>query len=58
VTARALGLTALNAPIRADNRPGLACHARMGFRDHAHAPDFRLKDGTRVGRVSKRFDLV
>lgn len=56
--ARALGLTALNATIRADNRPGLAYYAKMGFRDYAHDPGFRLKDGRQVGKISRRFDLV
>lgn len=45
------------ASIRADNLPGLAYYARIGFRDVAHEPDFTLKDGRKVGRVHRRFDL-
>lgn len=55
--ARAAGLRVLNATIRADNRPGLGYYARRGFVDYAEDPDFRLKSGARVGRVSRRFDL-
>lgn len=55
--AEAAGRTAINATIRADNTPGLRYYARMGFTDYAADPDYRLQDGTRVGRVSKRFDL-
>ncbi|MEZ5798216.1 MAG: GNAT family N-acetyltransferase [Paracoccaceae bacterium] len=56
--ARDLGLIALNATIRADNRPGLAYYARIGFVDHARDADWALDDGRRVGRVSRRFDLA
>jgi len=55
--ARAAGLAAINATIRADNVPGLAYYARQGFRDYAADPDYCLRDGTRVGRVHRRFDL-
>lgn len=55
--ARAAGLRVLNATIRADNVPGLGYYARRGFVDYAQDPDFRLKSGVRVGRVSRRFDL-
>jgi L-amino acid N-acyltransferase YncA len=44
--------------IRADNGPGLAYYARIGFRDIGGDPDFALKDGTVVGRIHRRFDLV
>jgi L-amino acid N-acyltransferase YncA len=43
--------------IRADNAPGLAYYARIGFRDIGRDPDFALKDGRKVGRVIRRFDL-
>lgn len=56
--ARAAGITTINATIRADNAPGLGYYARCGFSDYAHDPDFALNDGTRVGRISRRFDLV
>jgi L-amino acid N-acyltransferase YncA len=55
--ARALGLGTINATIRADNAPGLAYYARIGFADYAHDPDWTLEDGTVTGRVSRRFDL-
>ncbi len=55
---RATGQRAIIASIRADNLPGLAYYARIGFVDFAHEPEFALKDGTVVGRVSRRFDLV
>lgn len=56
--ARAAGIATINATIRADNKSGLGYYARAGFKDYAHDPDFSLKDGTRVGRVSRRFDLA
>lgn len=56
-SARALGVTAINATIRADNAPGLAYYSRIGFADYAHDPDWALQDGTVTGRISRRFDL-
>jgi L-amino acid N-acyltransferase YncA len=55
--ARAAGLTVLNATIRADNAPGLGYYARRGFVVYATDPDYALKSGQVVGRVSRRFDL-
>ncbi|MCV6584306.1 MAG: GNAT family N-acetyltransferase [Marinibacterium sp.] len=55
--ARAQGLGAINATIRADNAPGLGYYSKMGFVDHAVARAVPLKDGTPVDRLSKRFDL-
>lgn len=55
--ARGAGVKVLNATIRADNAPGLGYYARRGFVDYAEDPDFRLKSGARVGRISRRFDL-
>ena len=52
------GLTVIHASIRADNAPGLAYYAKMGFADYATDPDFALSDGTVVGRVERRFDLA
>lgn len=54
---RRAGLTAINATIRADNVPGLAYYARLGFTDYAHDTGWALDDGRIVGRVSRRFDL-
>jgi L-amino acid N-acyltransferase YncA len=56
--ALARGDVAINATIRADNVLGLGYYDKCGFRDYATDPDYRLRDGTRVGRISKRFDLV
>ncbi len=56
--AMARGDRTINATIRADNALGLAFYARCGFVDYAADPDYRLGDGTVVGRISKRFDLV
>ena len=58
-TARAcaLGLSAINATIRADNVGGLAFYSRMGFVDHEVVPAVPLKDGTPVDRIRKRFAL-
>ena len=55
--ARKLGLTAINATIRADNVGGLAFYGKQGFADHSVTPAVRLKDGRPVDRVSKRFQL-
>jgi L-amino acid N-acyltransferase YncA len=45
------------AHIRADNAPGLAYYARIGFRDIGLNPEFTLKNGRKVGQVHRRFDL-
>jgi GNAT superfamily N-acetyltransferase len=55
--AKARGDLVINATIRADNRLGLTYYARCGFVDYATDPDYRLANGTRVGRIHKRFDL-
>jgi L-amino acid N-acyltransferase YncA len=54
---RQAGVTYIIAHIRADNVPGLAYYARIGFRDIGTDPDFALSDGRRVGRVFRRYDL-
>jgi ribosomal protein S18 acetylase RimI-like enzyme len=56
--ARAHGLTAINATIRADNVGGLAFYAKQGFVDHDVTRAVPLSDGTPVDRVHKRFALV
>jgi L-amino acid N-acyltransferase YncA len=55
--ARAAGLVALNATIRADNAGGLAFYARMGFCRYAVSPAEPLRDGTPVDRLHHRLDL-
>ena len=54
---RKAGTKSIHASIRADNTPGLANYARLGFVDYALEPDWALADGRKVGRVSRRFDL-
>ena len=51
------GIGYILACIRADNAPGLAYYARIGFRDIGQDPDYALSDGRKVGRVHRRFDL-
>lgn len=55
--AQAAGLSEIIAAIRADNVPGLAFYARVGFQDIGHDPGFALEDGRVVGRVFRRFAL-
>lgn len=55
--AKALGLSHLNANIRADNEGGLAYYARMGFQDYTVARAVPLLDGTPVDRIFKSLDL-
>ena len=54
---RKQGVTHIAAWIRADNVPGLAYYARIGFHDTGGDPDFALSDGRKVGRIYRRFDL-
>lgn len=56
--ATSLGYTVINATIRADNVPGLAYYAKMGFRDYKVDRGVPLTDGRLVDKISKRFDLV
>ncbi len=56
--AKAKGYTAINATIRNDNALGLAYYTGIGFTDYAFDPDYALTNGSRVGRISKRFDLI
>ena len=53
--ARAHGLTAINATIRADNVGGLAFYAKQGFVDHSVTAAVPLSDGALVDRIHKRF---
>ena len=55
--ARALGLRAIDATIRADNAGGLAFYDRLGFVDHGVVPGVPLKDGTPIDRRTKRHTL-
>ena len=58
VQARALGFRVINAAIRADNVPGLAYYAKMGFLDYKVDRDVALADGRLVDRINRRFDLA
>lgn len=55
--AREAGYGWINATIRADNVPGLGYYAKMGFVDHSVARGVALRGGTRVDRMSRRFNL-
>jgi L-amino acid N-acyltransferase YncA len=55
--ARALGLIAINATIRADNYAGIPYYEKIGFETYAVAEAVPLKDGTPVDRVSKVYRL-
>ena len=55
--ARALGLAAMSAEIRADNVGGLAFYNKMGFQDYRVDRTVPLKDGTPVDRIHKRYLL-
>lgn len=55
--ARAAGLREIHASIRADNVPGLAYYARIGFVDVSYDPDFALDTGIKVGRINRVFAL-
>ena len=55
--AEALGHSAINATIRADNTGGLAFYTKLGFVDHSVTCAVPLKDGTPVDRINKRYLL-
>ena len=56
--ARAAGIVAIDATIRADNAAGLAYYTAMGFEDWDRLHAVPLSDGTPVDRIRKRFDLT
>ena len=55
--AQAAGVQTIDATIRADNSVGLAYYSSLGFRDYDILRNIPLRDGTRVDRIRKRFDL-
>lgn len=55
--ARELGISTINATIRADNYSGIPFYEKMGFATYKIAKAVPLKDGTPVDRVSKRYVL-
>jgi L-amino acid N-acyltransferase YncA len=56
--AKDLGLTTINATIRADNVQGLSYYDKMGFRTYRTREAVPLRDGTPVDRIMKRYDLT
>ena len=55
--ARALGLIAIDATIRADNVPGLGYYGKMGFVDYNVIRAVPLSDGTLVDRIQRKYLL-
>ncbi|WP_103332230.1 GNAT family N-acetyltransferase [Pseudotabrizicola formosa] len=53
----AKGITEVFAAIRADNIPGLAYYARLGFVDVGAEPDYALSSGQVVGRIFRKITL-
>lgn len=47
------GVKAIDATIRADNVPGLAYYAKMGFREDSRILQAPLRDGTKIDRIRK-----
>ena len=56
--AKAAGFLKINARIRADNLPGMGYYAAIGFVPYDVVKDVPLKNGTRVDRMIKRYDLT
>lgn len=56
--ARRAGVIAIDATIRADNRPGLGFYHKLGFRDYAVIRAVPLSDGAPVDRMRKRYDVT
>lgn len=56
--ARAAGVKSIIAYIRADNLPGQAYYARIGFVEYGSDPGFTLNGGRIVGRTYRRYDLA
>ena len=52
-----LGLSTINATIRADNVSGLGYYAKMGFEDYDRVKAVPLADGREVDRIKKRYRL-
>ncbi len=51
------GVCTIDATIRADNAGGLRYYEKIGFRDYDRLCALPLRDGTKVDRIRKRFDL-
>lgn len=56
-SAKALGLSHINATIRADNAGGLNFYRRLGFEPYGMTPEVPLRDGTPVDRLHHRYAL-
>lgn len=57
LAAHDLGYAWINATIRADNTGGLAYYQSRGFEDYATQENVKLKDGSCVSKIKKRFNL-
>jgi len=55
--AKSAGVDTIDATIRADNVPGLRYYGGLGFQDYDRLNDVPLRDGTRIDRLRKRYDL-
>lgn len=55
--AQQLGLSAINASIRADNAGGLRFYRGLGFELYASSPAVPLKDGRPVDRLHHRYKI-
>lgn len=55
--AKDVGYVWINATIRADNTGGLTYYQSRGFRDWHIDENVALGDGSRVNKISKRYDL-
>lgn len=55
--AKAANVQSIDATIRADNSVGLGYYGGMGFTDYDVLRSVPLRDGQRVDRIRKRFDL-
>lgn len=57
IAAETAGVRTIDATIRADNTAGLRYYSGIGFADYDRLVALPLRDGTRVDRQRKRFDL-
>lgn len=51
------GVRVIDATIRSDNVSGLGYYRALGFRDYDRLPSVPLRDGTKVDRIRKRYDV-
>lgn len=51
------GIDTIDAAIRSDNLGGLRYYSGLGFSDYKVSENVPLADGTKVDRISKRYDI-